>query len=278
MVSLRSITLFKLTSTLILNIIPTSLQNERNGVKDCPHKVLNMQSAEIEKTDAWKENEWNKWKLDLEANWKEFNLSLIEERDEWIQNITKDWNEWMQNMQHKWTHFIENVDEPYKSYILEKSLTWNNADWKNWINTELKGLIDNDWKKWINRMESHLYRMIEDTWMHWRSYQILTWLKSDWKHDENIYWLKKEYIEWNKPSKVQNTGEWLKWKQRVHKQSLEWFRWVQSKEKIIENIKCISWILWKNDKNKIFNHWKESFLNKLIRNEQWNVWNKEGKE
>ncbi|GAB69569.1 tryptophan-rich antigen [Plasmodium cynomolgi strain B] len=80
MVSLRSIALFTLTSTLILSIIPPSLQNESGGVKDCPQNKLNMETAEIEKTEEWKENEWNKWKLELEDNWKQFNLSLIKEK------------------------------------------------------------------------------------------------------------------------------------------------------------------------------------------------------
>lgn len=270
MVSLKLIALFTLTSTFILSVIPASLQNECNNAKDCALNISNEETAENEKTDEWKENEWNKWKLKLEDNWKQFNLSLIKEKNEWIQNVTKDWNEWMQNMQHKWTHYIENMDESHKSHILEKSLTWNNADWENWVNTELKGLIDNEWQNWINQIESQRYTWIEDKWVHWRSYQILTWLKSDWKHDENICWLRKEYIEWNKPSKVRNTGGWLKWKERIYKQSLEWLYWVQNKEKIIQNIKCSGWIRWKDDKNKIFNQWKECFLNNWIREEKWN--------
>ncbi|SBT72813.1 Tryptophan-Threonine-rich plasmodium antigen C terminal, putative [Plasmodium ovale] len=279
MLSSAPFTLFTLFSTLILSSVPSvrykslinSIQQNNDTLKPCPMKAIQLEEEWIDKTDEWKENEWNNWKLELEKNWKFFHLSLQNEKNMWVKNKTNEWIDWMQRMNNKWTHYNENLNETYKSNILEKSLTWDEEDWKYWANTEMKTLIVKDWENWINQCEVNMNKWIENKWIHWRSYQIMTWLNSEWKHAENIHWLKKERLEWTKPSNVKNTGDWLKWKERMYRQSDEWLTWVQNKEKLILNNKCIYWEKWKNNKNTLFDKWTKEFLNKWISEKKWNA-------
>ncbi|SBS94003.1 tryptophan-rich antigen [Plasmodium ovale curtisi] len=271
MLSSAPITLFTLFSTLILSSVPSSIQQNNDTLKPCPMEAIQLKEEWIDKTDEWKENEWNNWKLGLEKNWKIFYLSLQNEKNMWVKSKTNEWIDWMQRMNNKWMHYNENMNETYKSNILEKSLTWDKEDWKHWANTEMKTLIVKDWENWINQCEVNMNKWIENKWIHWRSYQIMTWLKSEWKHAENIHWLKKERLEWTKPSNVKNAGDWLKWKERMYRQSDEWLTWVQNKEKLILNNKCIYWEKWKNNKNTLFDKWTEEFLNKWIIEKKWNA-------
>ncbi|SBT73404.1 tryptophan-rich protein [Plasmodium ovale] len=228
----------------------------------------------LEKTEEWKDNEWKNWMTKLEGEWIEFNTTIEKEKVKWLSSKEKDWDEFMQVMESKWMHYHDELEDDVKSDILKRSLTLDESEWKEWMKTEGKELMEKDWKNWITDNESYLDVWSVKEWLKWKNQRIVTWIMTDWKCEEDEYWSKWEE-SWAKSLNLKDRNNWLNWRERLNKEMVQWNSWVMTKEQQIRENRSNNWSKWKSDKHVMFNLWMESFINKWIQEKQWFVWVKE---
>ncbi|SBT58741.1 tryptophan-rich antigen (Pv-fam-a) [Plasmodium ovale wallikeri] len=264
-----------------------TLMNQTN--KGCPYMVGSVpsrpnpfQAIEYrrapprDKVEEWKRNAWTDWMMQLEVDWKEFNLQIEEEKKAWIDEKEADWEQWIRNLQTKWLHFNPNLDSEYNISILEKQENWDERQWKLWISTEGKQLLEQDLKNWFTNIESVYCKWTMNEWHEWKNEKIKEWVTTEWKVNEDSYWSKYDDTMVQTLSPVEK-NQWFKWKERIYKEGIEWKNWAAIKESRYVNSNWNYWSEWKNDKRMLFNEWIGAFVDKWIRQKQWYVWVEERK-
>ncbi|SBT36689.1 tryptophan-rich antigen (Pv-fam-a) [Plasmodium ovale wallikeri] len=264
--------------TLILNPSYASINEETNKRDDSvPDNLMEFWKGAVEETEVLKNYAWNNWMMRLEADWEQYNNSMKEKKKVWLNEAENEWTKFMNSMENKWTiNFKENMDEELKSPAISKSSTWNENEWKEWIQTEGKKIMDADLQKWIKEKETSLDLIIIAEWVYWKNNKIMTWLLSDWKNEEDNYWAQWENMKWSKWFKMEDRKHWLKWKERIAKESEQWTNWLNLKENVYIFSEWNRWSEWKNEKTNMFNKWADSFINKWINEKKWKtLFNKE---
>ncbi|GAW80089.1 tryptophan-rich antigen [Plasmodium gonderi] len=236
-----------------------------------------------QKTDEWRQNEWNKWEDKLEEEWGIFDENLEDETDELIKICENEWDTWFEGIKNKWTHFSENLDDQYKIEVLGESLKWNESSWKFWIKTDGREIIQKDLNNWIASKESYLYEWVSNQWVKWKSAKLQEWFNSKWKLEENEYWEKWEKKFNNLKNQTQEVkskdyDKWLDWKNRTKQEFDQWHEWAEFKDNIYINHYWKKWKKWKNNKRNLFYGWVDSYVHKWIRDNKWMVLVKEIKE
>ncbi|VUZ94218.1 sporozoite and liver stage tryptophan-rich protein, putative [Plasmodium vivax] len=264
--------LFSSSSVLFSNIAHPP-PNTNNLQFNAPH-AIEYHPRLLDKTEEWKDNEWKNWMGKLEGEWVDFNNTIEKEKGKWLNGKEKDWDEFIQYMDNKWMHYHDGLDEEVKSDILKRSLTLDEIEWKDWIKTEGKELMEKDWKNWITNNESYLDVWSVKEWLKWKNQRIVTWIMTDWKCEEDEYWSKWEE-SWAKSPNMHDRTNWLNWRERLNKEMVQWNSWVMMKEQQIRENRSNNWSKWKSDKHVMFNLWMDTFINKWINEKQWFVWVKE---
>ncbi|ANQ10955.1 Tryptophan-rich antigen (Pv-fam-a) [Plasmodium coatneyi] len=247
------------------NVIPKDKESGDKGVNF-------DKSDKNELTEEWKVNEWNKWMRQLEEQWHFFFIGLETKTDDWMKEKEKDLQTWITEMETKWMNYNHNFDIEYNTNLYKKYLMWDPNDWKTWIRTVGKRLMENDWIKWVEDHESKLNEWVNYDWFQWKSLKNSNWVMNEWKIDEHEYWEEWQNSNLTLWLQKKKRKKYLTWKNRIEREKSEWDSWVQSKEKLISKSKTGKWIKWKNEKRLLFNDWMENFINTWINRKQWNSW------
>ncbi|GAB65091.1 tryptophan-rich antigen [Plasmodium cynomolgi strain B] len=242
---------------------PTMLHTADYNDKD------STEDLQEEKSEEWKNNQWNIWKKKNEDEWKIFNTSIENEKDNWLQGIEKEWQNFLEAMLNKWIHYNKKMDEEYQINILEKSSEWDDTQWIKWIKTEGKQFMEQQWTIWLAQKEAQLNHWVVNKWIRWKNSQIIEWLMTDWRLQKEASMSNYKIINMLQRKKRK---EWNKWRERINREREEWDAWVRSKENIYINTKWNKWSKWKKDKRFIFSKWVEMFTNKLKNERQWKEW------
>ncbi|VUZ93258.1 tryptophan-rich antigen [Plasmodium vivax] len=243
-----------------------------------PHQAIEYanQGPSRDKVEEWKRNAWTDWMVQLDDDWKDFNAQIEEEKKAWIEEKEGDWVILLKHLQNKWLHFNPNLDAEYQTDMLAKSETWDERQWKMWISTEGKQLLEMDLKKWFTNNEMIYCKWTMDEWNEWKNEKIKEWVTSEWKESEDQYWSKYDDATIQTLT-VAERNQWFKWKERIYREGIEWKNWIAIKESKFVNANWNSWSEWKNEKRLEFNDWIEAFVEKWIRQKQWLIWTDERK-
>ncbi|KAI4833837.1 uncharacterized protein MKS88_000326 [Plasmodium brasilianum] len=257
---------FKLHNQMTFN--PFKLDTYKSN----SYKTLGGSSDQrIDKAEEWKRKEWVQWMMKLEVDWKEFNLQIEAEKKAWIDEKEQEWIQWLKYEQKKWLHFNPNLDSEYKINFFEKSETWDDSQWKLWISTEGKQLLEVDLKNWLSENETIYCKWTLDEWNEWKNNKIKEWITTNWKVNEDQYWSKYDDVSALALTPLEK-NQFYKWKERIFREGIEWKNWSAIKESKYINSNWNAWSEWKNEKLMLFNHWVNSFVEKWVRQRQWNVW------
>ncbi|GAW79055.1 tryptophan-rich antigen [Plasmodium gonderi] len=278
--------LFKLLCFGILFFYVGSLYVKGNAAKhgrissrSDPYRAIeynNNYGPSNDKVEEWKRNQWTEWVYQLDDDWKEFNAQIDEEKRAWVEEKEGDWVMFLKSLLDKWMHFNPNLDEEYKTDVLSKSESWDERQWKMWISTEGKELLEADLKKWFTNNEVIYCKWTMDEWNEWKNEKIKDWVTTEWKANEDQYWSKYDDATAQTLSTAERS-QWFTWKERIYKEGIEWKNWIAIKESRYVNSNWNSWSEWKNEKRLEFNEWIELFVEKWIRQKQWLLWNEEKK-
>ncbi|GAB65602.1 tryptophan-rich antigen [Plasmodium cynomolgi strain B] len=275
-VSKLILALFLFSSSFLLNEATAAFRAALNLTRGYLSSALENSQEPKERSDEWRQNEWNKWEDKIEEEWGEFDENLEAEKDELIKMNEKEWGPWFESIKKKWTNFGKNIDDKYKSEVLKESLYWQEAAWRTWIKTEGRAFIQRDLVNWFTSKESYLYRWVSNQWTEWKNEKIQEWFNSKWKREENEYWEKweKKLKQLNNSPKMVNSKDhekWLKWKERTQHELNEWHEWAEFKDNIYINSNWAKWKQWKNEKRTLFYNWVDSYVYKWIRENKWTV-------
>ncbi|VUZ99220.1 tryptophan-rich antigen [Plasmodium vivax] len=251
----------------ILNFKNIISKDKENG-----EKGVNVDESNKELTEEWKVNEWNKWMRQLEEQWHFYFITLETKTIDWMKQKEEEFNTWLTEMENKWMSYNHNLDTEYNTNLYKKYLTWDETDWKTWIKTVGKRLIEEDWVKWINDHECKLNEWFNGDWNQWKSLKNFNWEMNEWKSDEYERW-----AEWQNGNLTlwlnkKKKKKYLTWKNRIEREKSEWDSWVRAKDDLTLKSKTCKWIKWKNEKRLLFNDWVENFINTWISRKQWNSW------
>ncbi|GAW79602.1 tryptophan-rich antigen [Plasmodium gonderi] len=225
-----------------------------------------------DKSDEWKNMEWNNWMTKTEDEWKIFNTSIENEKTSWIQANEKEWDDWLESIQNKWIYYNENMDEEHKINLLTKSSEWDETQWVEWIKTECKQYIEQEWKKWLRQKESNLGNWVVNKWIQWKNSKITEWLMTDWRIQDEASCSNYDYNKITNLLKRKERKKWNICRERINKEREEWNAWVQSKENLYVNTRWSKWSKWKKNKSFVLSKLVEMFINKLIIEKQWTKW------
>ncbi|GAB64549.1 tryptophan-rich antigen [Plasmodium cynomolgi strain B] len=223
-----------------------------------------------DRVEEWKRNAWADWMAQLEDEWKNFNAQIEEEKKAWVEEKEGQWIMLLKHLQNKWLHFNPNIDTEYQIDMLGKSETWDERQWKMWISTEGKQLLELDLKRWFTNNEMIYCKWTIDEWNEWKNEKIKEWITCEWKESEDKYWSKyDDATAQTLPTAEKN--QWFKWKERIYREGIEWKNWIAIKQSRYVNSNWNSWSEWKNEKRLEFNEWIEAFVELWIRQKQWLV-------
>ncbi|GAW83886.1 tryptophan-rich antigen [Plasmodium gonderi] len=248
------------------------LKSEYKDNEDNEKGVNSNESKNDEITEEWKVNEWNKWMRQLEEQWHFFNMSLDNKASEWMKQKDGEFEKWITDMQTKWMNYNHNLDIEYNTDLYKKCYMWDETDWKTWIRTNGKKLMEEDWVKWINDNECKLNEWLNYDWTQWKSLNNFNWEMSEWKSDEYEMWEDWDNVNLTKWLNTKKRKKYLIWKTRIEKEREQWDNWVASKNELTLKNKHIKWKEWKDEKRLIFNEWVGNFINTWISKKQWNAW------
>ncbi|SCA48510.1 tryptophan-rich antigen [Plasmodium ovale] len=226
--------------------------------------------------EKWKKKEWIKWMKQTEEDWLVFNTYIIKKKKKWLARKEIKWKNWIRGMEKKWMHYNPHIYREFKSNTMKKSQSWDDTQWARWIETEGKDFMEIEWEKWIYQNNKYINEWIMNQWLQWKNKKIMQWLMNSWKCEEDEYWETWERSTiWEKWFNLRKRRKWLRWHNRINKETDQWNKWVKSKEVIYTkeaNNKLLEWI---NEKRNSFNNWKKSFIDKWIHKKQWIVWIRE---
>ncbi|KJP89491.1 hypothetical protein AK88_00934 [Plasmodium fragile] len=275
--------LFLFSSSFLLNEASAAFRAALGNTTNYLSNALENSQEPKERSDEWRQNEWNKWEDIIEEEWEEFDENLEAEKDELIKMSEEEWGPWFESIKKKWTNFGKNIDDKYKSEVLKESLYWNEVAWRTWIKTAGRSFIEKDLTRWLTSKESYLYRWVSKEWTQWKNEKIQEWFNSKWKRKENEYWWKweKKLKESKNSSRMVNSKDhekWIKWRERTQCELNKWHEYVEFKDNIYINSNWAKWKEWKNAKRTLFYAWVNSYVYKWIRQHQWTVLTEEIKQ
>lgn len=228
--------------------------------------------------EDWKKNEWIKWMDETEEEWQLLKLWLEGEKNKWLEGKNKEYDIWLNHMNSKWTNYNKDIDEEYDSNVFKDSYKWNEKQWEQWMKTEGKEFMLQDFKRWLEDSEGYLKSWLIKQWIQWKNMKILECLMNEWRREEDEKWSNLEDTDQIRVLNHKDRKEWLRWKERVTREKLEWKHWVEMKENMNIYNKWKKWIKWKKNKLANFNEWSKNFIEKWIREKQWNNWINERKK
>ncbi|EUD64301.1 hypothetical protein C922_05316 [Plasmodium inui San Antonio 1] len=230
-----------------------------------------------DKVEEWKRNTWTDWLIQLDDDCKNFNAQIEKEKKAWVEEKEGDWVMLLKHLQNKWLHFNPNLDVEYKVDVLAKSENWDERQWKIWISTEGKQLLEVDLKRWFTNNEMIYCKWTMDEWNEWKNEKIKAWVTTEWKESEDKYWSKFDDASIQTLSLAER-NQWANWKERIYREGIEWKNWIAIKESKYVNSNWNSWSEWKNEKRLEFNEWTEAFVEMWITQKQWLIWTDERKD
>ncbi|GAW83977.1 variable surface protein [Plasmodium gonderi] len=239
--------------------------------------LINNEKEYAEKSEEWKANEWKKWIAELDKNSETFASFLKQKKEEWILQRELEWKEWIKFMEEKWDHYRENVNQELDPLIFNDASTWTDEQWKNWMKTKGKQLIENDWKNWVSKINSYRGAVMDAEWIQKKNDKIMEWVKKEWKCKEDNYWDSWENNTWSKWFSLKERKKWTQWKDRLNKEAEEWIAWVADKENQYLGDAEEKLEEWKKNHYILFNKWMQSYINKWIAEKKWNHYSKQPK-
>ncbi|EUD64335.1 hypothetical protein C922_05274 [Plasmodium inui San Antonio 1] len=270
-----SILIFALSCAVLVNTASGAAANRRNTYSFVSPILIGFGELTVEESEEFKRMAWNNWMIRLECSWKHFHESVQEDKTKWLQERESAWSDWLRSLESTWSPYSGKMVTEQKINDMEESDTWNDRQWGNWIKTEGKRILGAQCEKWIKEADNQLQKLILDKWVQWRNGKIRSWLSSEWKTEEDYYWANIESASTAKWLREAEQNHWLRWKERINRESQQWMNWVQMKESAYIKEEWKKWSQWKNDKKILFDKWSTNLVYKWIQRKQWNVWIKE---
>ncbi|CAA9987047.1 tryptophan/threonine-rich antigen [Plasmodium knowlesi strain H] len=259
-----------LASYIFLTYINSPAKKKLKEVDKTSKEVISKEKEDENiKTDEWKAKEWKKWMTQLDSDAEIFTTSLNHKKDQWIAQRELEWGNWIKSMEEKWNYYNERMGSEYYSFVFKNTPAWTDEEWENWIKTEAKELMEIDWSNWISESESYVDVMLVKEWIQWKNNKIMEWITKDWKCKEEEQWDEWEKNKWPKWLSINERKKWTKWKDRLSKETEEWIAWVENKEKQYLDNEDQKLSEWKKNTYTLFNKWRDSYINKFIKEKQW---------
>ncbi|GAW79601.1 tryptophan-rich antigen [Plasmodium gonderi] len=270
-----SIAIFVLACALLVNVASAASASKQNSNNFVSPLLVGFGALSVEESEEFKRMAWNNWMLRLEAEWKELQESIEELKEKCLEEKESEFSDWLSSLQNKWYHYNKAMLKEYKCNVMENSSNWNDAQWENWVKNEGLKIIEEQWKTWIKKQDEQIRDLTLHKWIQWKNDKIRSWLLCEWKSEEDFYWTNWERSSTAKWLQEAEKAHWMKWKERINRESEQWENWVQMKESIYINEKWAKWAQWKNNKKHLFNKWSASLIYKWTLKKQWKVWIKE---
>lgn len=275
LLSRLTILIFALSCAVFVNTASGAAPNRPNKNGFVSPALIGFGELNIEESEEFKRMAWNNWMLRLESDWKHFHESVEEDKTKWLQGMDSAWSDWLRSLQSKWSNYSEEMLKEYNSNVMEVSAKWNDGQWVTWIKTDGRSILEAQWEKWIEKADYQLQKLILDKWIKWKNDKIRSWLSSEWKTEEDYYWSNIERSTTAKWLREAERIHWIRWKERISRESEQWLNWVQMKEGVYINVEWKKWLQWKNDRKILFNKWSTNLVYKWTLKRQWTVWIKE---
>ncbi|SBT51093.1 tryptophan-rich antigen [Plasmodium ovale wallikeri] len=177
------------------------------------------------------------------------------------------WDEWIEMMQNKWLQLNDDMNETYKSHSNNKSQTSDESNNHKEANEELKKEIERDLEYWVNEIEMNVHNFIDERWDQWKVHQMMAWLMSNWTDEEHAYRENLENGLVSEPKEIVDDFK-RKWDEKINWKQQKWENWLEGKDEFITNIKNDNSLQWREDKQGLFNKWKEIFAENEINEKQ----------
>ncbi|SBT72695.1 tryptophan-rich protein [Plasmodium ovale] len=259
--------LYILLSVLLSN----SISIQRVPAKTETHNSLKVK--EKEQSEEWKRAEWDKWMNKMEKELRLFDLSIDVQKKKWEKLREIEWKKWINQIENKWMHYNKNIYVEYRSEIFWNGLKWDESQWEKWIQLEGREYLVGELKNWVNEYHTSFNELIVKELEKWTSKKIKEWESKSWKIDEDNYWKRwKNKTKWPKYLYLKKWINFCTWKKRLRRETKQWLKWIKSKEDVYKNKWCDKWLEWKRNKGHDFFQWLDSFVEKWVKQKQWNVW------
>ncbi|KAI4839929.1 tryptophan-rich antigen [Plasmodium brasilianum] len=223
-----------------------------------------------EELEKWKSNEWINFMNGIENEWQLLNVQIEDEKLKWLEEKDKELEQWMKMMEDNWMN-ADTLNDLYKCICFKQKLKDKN-EMKESLRKEIKDTIYAQWKHWLREKETYMNSLVVKQWIHWKNSKILQWLMSDWKRQEDEYWInweKTHYMKWIHFWKKQ---KWEIWKERVTREKREWSNWVQMKEDLNIYNKWKRWCVWIRKKRNVVNEWIDILIDKCFSQNNLDTW------
>ncbi|SBT74825.1 tryptophan-rich antigen [Plasmodium malariae] len=223
-----------------------------------------------EELEKWKSNEWINFMNGIENEWQLLNVQIEDEKLKWLEEKDKELEQWMKMMEDNWMN-ADTLNDLYKCICFKQKLKDKN-EMKESLRKEIKDTIYAQWKHWLREKETYMNSLVVKQWIHWKNSKILQWLMSDWKRQEDEYWInweKTHYMKWIHFWKKQ---KWEIWKERVTREKREWSNWVQMKEDLNIYNKWKRWCVWVRKKRNVVNEWIDILIDKCFSQNNLDTW------
>ncbi|SBT87299.1 tryptophan-rich antigen [Plasmodium malariae] len=223
-----------------------------------------------EELEKWKSNEWINFMNGIENEWQLLNVQIEDEKLKWLEEKDKELEQWMKMMEDNWMN-VDTLNDLYKCICFKQKLKDKN-EMKESLRKEIKDTIYAQWKHWLREKETYMNSLVVKQWIHWKNSKILQWLMSDWKRQEDEYWInweKTHYMKWIHFWKKQ---KWEIWKERVTREKREWSNWVQMKEDLNIYNKWKRWCVWIRKKRNVVNEWIDILIDKCFSQNNLDTW------
>ncbi|SBT75764.1 tryptophan-rich protein [Plasmodium ovale] len=308
---LSCILLVLTSASELLNNFQKYLHRRTKTKPDFKNSSILLNLGDVEKSEAWKEQEFENWMKETEVDWIKFTEQMEELTTSWFEKKEEEWEGWIKAMESKWSYYNKNMgdkciheifknslnwddekwekwlrivkkksvshtdnsDEDYIRNVFKKSLKWTDSQWIEWINTPVRRAMEKDWENWVAEDQYKLDKWISENFYKWVNRKLKEWKSRHWKQDEDKYWTELENDENLEYSSNTSTRmEWKKWKHRNERETERWNEWIDKLKNEYFNREVIQWTAWKSNKCYLFNHWMKTLIDNWIHDKQWNVW------
>ncbi|SCA83443.1 tryptophan-rich antigen [Plasmodium vivax] len=224
-----------------LNKPPKNINDKvKDGENKTPSQDLNEPSFKLPMRQ--KESSWYTWLKGTKKDYETLKCFAKGNLYDWLCNVRESFDLYLQSLEKKWTTCSDSATTLFLCECFAESSGWNDSQWGNWMNNQLKEQLKTEAEAWISTKKKDFDGLTSKYFSLWKDHRRKELDADEWK---------------NKVS----SGGLSEWEELTNKMNTRY-------RNNLDNM----WSHFSRDLFFNFDEWAPQVLEKWIENKQWNRW------
>ncbi|CAG9485431.1 unnamed protein product [Plasmodium vivax] len=224
-----------------LNKPPKNINDKvKDGENKTPSQDLNEPSFKLPMRQ--KESSWYTWLKGTKKDYETLKCFAKGNLYDWLCNVRESFDLYLQSLEKKWTTCSDSATTLFLCECFAESSGWNDSQWGNWMNNQLKEQLKTEAEAWISTKKKDFDGLTSKYFSLWKDHRRKELDADEWK---------------NKVS----SGGLSEWEELTDKMNTRY-------RNNLDNM----WSHFSRDLFFNFDEWAPQVLEKWIENKQWNRW------